>query len=93
MKMPFARSRHKATPRRIMSKLTFPIFTDPRYHTEANIEIETSQIVAVEEKLIKLFMAGKHRATQVTLRNGATHLLRGHIASQIERAQNLPKLQ
>ncbi len=75
-----------------MSKTTFALFTDPRYHTEATIEIDTSQIANIEEKTVKLFMAGKHRVTQVELRNGETYLLRGHLASQIGSAhrQNSP---
>jgi len=70
-----------------MSKLTFPIFTDPRYHTETTIVIDTSQVVAVEEKTVKLFMAGKHRVTEVTLQHGEIVLLKGEVARQIEGAK------
>ena len=71
-----------------MSKISFPVFTDPRYHAETMIDIETSQVVAVEEKFAKLFMAGRHRVTQVTLQSGEIVLLRGSFLSQIEAARH-----
>lgn len=74
-----------------MSKITFPIFTDPRYHTETTIEIETSQVVSVAEKTVKLFMAGKHRVTEVTLQSGQIVLLKGEVARQIEGAKRQPQ--
>lgn len=70
-----------------MSKITFPVFTDPRYHAETTVDIEPSQVVEVEEKFAKLFMAGRHRVTQVTLQNGEVVLLRGAFASKIENAR------
>ncbi len=70
------------------------IFTDPRYHTEVDYDLDPSQVVAVEEKTARLFLAGKHRVTQVTLRDGNVLLLRGTLKEQIEAAQaNQPKLQ
>jgi len=67
--------------------MTFPVFTDPRYHAETTIDIELSQVVAVEEKFAKLFMAGRHRVTQVTLKSGEVVLLRGSFLSQLEAAR------
>lgn len=77
-----------------MSKISFPVFTDPRYHAETTIDLDPSQVVAVEEKFAKLFMAGRHRVTQVTLQSGQVVLLRGALASKIENArrQNLKKI-
>lgn len=76
-----------------MSKITFPVFTDPRYHSESTVDLELSQVVKVEEKFARLFLAGRHRVTQVTLQSGETLLLRGHLAAQIETVQNTRKLQ
>lgn len=70
-----------------MSKMTFPVFTDPRYHAETTIDIDPSQVTAVEEKFAKLFMAGRHRVTQVTLKSGEVVLLRGTFALKIENAR------
>ena len=70
-----------------MSKISFPVFTDPRYHAETTIDIDPSQVVQVEEKFAKLFMAGRHRVTQVTLQSGEVVLLRGALASKIENAR------
>ncbi len=77
-----------------MSKISFPVFTDPRYHAETTIDLDPSQVVAVEEKFAKLFMAGRHRVTQVTLQSGEVVLLRGAFASKIDNArrQNLKKI-
>ncbi len=77
-----------------MSKISFPVFTDPRYHAETTIDLDPSQVIAVEEKFAKLFMAGRHRVTQVTMQSGQVVLLRGALASKIEHArrQNLKKI-
>jgi hypothetical protein len=70
------------------------LFTDPRYHAEATIDLDPSQVVAAEEKTVKLFLAGRHRVTQVTLRDGSVLLLRGAWKERLEAAQhNQPNLQ
>ena len=67
--------------------MQFQVFTDPRYHAERFVEVDLSQIVAVEEKSVKLFLGASHRVTQITLQNGETMLLRGEIARRVEAAR------
>ena len=52
------------------------IFTDPLYHSDTHLEFDPAQVVAVEEKTIRLFLRGKHRVTEVTLQSGARHILK-----------------
>lgn len=70
-----------------MSTIRCSVFTDPRYHSETWVEIEPSQVATVEAKTVKLFMAGSHRTTQVTLKNGQVLLLRGDLVAKIEAAR------
>ena len=63
------------------------VFTDPRYHTQGYIDLDPAQVVDVEEKTVKLFMGGRHRVTQVTLKSGEQLLLRGDLATRIQAAR------
>jgi hypothetical protein len=63
------------------------LFTDPRYHAETHFELDVSQVIATEEKTVKLFMGGSHRVTQVTMRSGEVLLIKGEVARKIEAAR------
>ena len=63
------------------------VFTDPRYHAEQHIELDPNQVVAAEEKVVRLFLGGRHEVTVVTMQNGERHTLAGFVAQQIETAR------
>jgi archaellum component FlaG (FlaF/FlaG flagellin family) len=63
------------------------VFTDLRYHAEQFIDLDPDQVIATEEKTVRLFLGGRHRVTVVTLRNGEQHTLSGFVAQQIKNAR------
>jgi hypothetical protein len=63
------------------------VFTDPRYHAEQFIDLDPDQVVATEEKMVRLFLGGRHRVTVVTLHNGEQHTLSGFVAHHIQSAK------
>lgn len=67
--------------------LRFPIFIDPYYGAELHAEFEPSDVIAIEQKTVSLFLRGKHTVTYVTLKNGTEYALKGDLKDQIEAAR------
>lgn len=67
--------------------LRFKVFTDPFYHSDNEIEFHPDEVVAIQQKTLRLFLRGRYEVTYVTLRNGAEHALVGDVADQIRAAQ------
>ena len=67
--------------------LRFPLFTDPFYHADQLVEFDPSDVMAVEERSISLFLRGRHQVTYVTLKSGAEHALKGSLTTRIEAAR------
>lgn len=65
-------------------QLKFPLFVDPRYNAEQDVEFEADEVEAVEETTRSLFLGGTHKITLVTLSGGRFYTLGGHFKSQIE---------
>lgn len=68
-------------------RLKFPVFVDPRYSAEQDVEIETDEVESVEETTRGLLLGGSHKITLVTLASGRSYALGGHVQAQIEGAR------
>ena len=76
--------KHRDTP---FMRLKFPLFVDPRYNAEQDVEFNSEDIESVEETTRNLFLGGSHKITSVTLSNGRSYTLNGHFGQEIERAR------
>ena len=68
-------------------RLKFPLFVDPRYNAEQDVEFEADEVESVEETTRNLFLGARHNISLVTLRGGRLYTLGGHFKAQIERAR------
>ena len=64
------------------------VFTDPIYNGERFIEFEPDDVIAVEERSMRLLLRPSRNVTAITLRNGDQWLLDGHHANRIRAAQS-----
>lgn len=67
--------------------LRLPLFIDPRYNAEQDVQFEANEVEQVEETTRSRVFAGSFDVTRVRLRGGREYLLGGHFASQIEAAR------
>ena len=63
------------------------VLTNPNYHSDKYVEFDPSQVVAIEEKTIRILFGGKHRVTVITLEGGRRYILRGELTAEIEAAR------
>lgn len=63
------------------------VFTDPLYNGEKSIEFEPSDVVAAQERDLRLLLRPKRRVTVITLRNGDRYMLDGSWSERIQAAQ------
>ena len=63
------------------------VFTDPLYNGERFIEFEPDDVIALEERSLRLLLRPSRNVTAITLRNGDQWLLDGHHANHIRAAQ------
>lgn len=68
-------------------RLKFPLFVDPRYNAEQDVEFEASDVEFVEEARRGLLFGGQHPITLVSLSGGRRYTLNGHFREQIERTR------
>ncbi len=68
-------------------RLKFPLFVDPRYNAEQDVEFDSDEVESVEETMRNLFLGARHKITLVRLQGGRLYTLGGHFKSQIERAR------
>ena len=67
--------------------IRLPLFVDPRYNAEQDVQFDLDEIESVEETTRSRIFAGNFDVTRVRLRGGREYLLSGHLASQIQAAR------
>lgn len=68
--------------------LRFPLFIDPRYNAEQDVEFEAAEVESAEETIKSRIFAGSFKVTRVRLSGNREYLLGGHFKSQIEAARD-----
>lgn len=67
--------------------MRFKIFTDPFYHSDDYVDFSPDEVIKIEQNVLTLFMRGKYKVTNITLKSGADYALEGDVAAEIEMAQ------
>ena len=67
--------------------LRLPLFVDPRYNAEQDVQFDPAEVESIEETTRSRVFAGTFKVTRLRLRGGREYLLGGHFASQIEAAR------
>ena len=67
--------------------MRFKIFTDPFYHSDNEVEFDPNDVIAIEQRTLRLFLRGSYKVTYITLKSGAEHALEGDVAAEIEAAR------
>jgi hypothetical protein len=67
------------------------VFTDPLYNGEMFAEFDPDDVVAIEERAMRLLLRPSQTVTQITLRNGDRFLLAGAQEARIRAAQTAPR--
>lgn len=63
------------------------VFTDPLYNGERFIEFEPEDVIALEERAMRLLLRPSRSVTAITLRNRGQWLLSGHQSARIQAVQ------
>ncbi|HEX9998702.1 MAG TPA: hypothetical protein VGB45_16325 [Abditibacterium sp.] len=67
--------------------LHFPLFIDPRYNAEQDVQFDSGEVESIEETTRSRIFAGSFKVTRVRLSGNREYLLSGHFAAQIEAAR------
>ncbi|MDF2441782.1 MAG: hypothetical protein JWN98_2766 [Abditibacteriota bacterium] len=67
--------------------MRYQVLTNPNYHADKHVEIDPTEVVSMEEKVMKILFGGTHRVTVVSLKDGGRYILVGHLSAEIEAAR------